>query len=244
MSVSVLLREISCNLRNLRTTFTVRRFLHLKVEGIIVAPVLNSEFASEEKIKKYKDNNIVIIDRYSQNLYLSEVTNDHYQGAVKAIEHLYEQGYRKIAHIRGLENDVIADRIFEGYQDALKSLGLKYCTHYTCGFVSPEEGSKAMHHFFEQSEMPDAVFSISDEAAQGVYRYCYERDIRIPKDLGVIGFSNASFSKYLTPSLSTIEQHSFEIGHCATEMLIANDSDKIEKKIFKSKLIKRESTLK
>ena len=220
----------------------LNQFLDLKVQGILVAPVFQSLFTKSESISKYKNERIVLIDRSTNFNFLPEITNNHFQGALSAMVHLQEEGYKNIAHIRGLQGDDIAKSIYEGYcyfTDQRKQEQLVF----TCNEVTPDHGYEAMKHFMSLKNKPDAIFSISDEAAQGVYRYCYEHNINIPHDIGVIGYSNASFSKYLTPSLSTIDQHSYNMGKYAITLLTSDEKLLPEtKRVFKSDLIIREST--
>ncbi len=222
----------------------LNHFLDLKVEGILIAPVYQSLFTNPSVLIKYKKECIVLIDRSTNSNILPEITNDHYRGALSAMSHLYEEGYQHIAHIRGLEGDEIANAIHEGYCHFIESHNLEKQI-FTCSEVNPECGYKATEYLMSHTNKPDAIFAISDEAAQGVYRYCYDKGINIPNDLGVMGYSNASFSQYLTPSLSTIEQYSYEMGKYAISLLTSQEElvPKM-KRVFQSALIKRESTKK
>lgn len=220
----------------------LNQFLDLKVQGILVAPVYQSLFTKPDIISKYKNERIVLIDRSSLDNVLPEITNNHLEGALTAMRHLDNEGYTTIAHIKGLVGDDIASAIYQGYQQFISQNNKEEIT-FTCDEVTPHQGYQATQQFMSLKNKPDAIFAISDEAAQGVYRYCYEHDIKIPDQLGVIGYSNASFSRYLTPSLSTIEQHSYEMGKYATSLL-SSDEELIPemKRVFQSALIKREST--
>lgn len=220
------------------------QFLDLKVEGIVVSPVHQSIFTKEEAIRKFKKEEIIVIDRSSYGNFFPEITNDHLQGAIMAMQHLKTQGFKRIAHIRGLEGDSIADSIFTGYCQSIDYQTISQELIYTCTQVSPDQGYEATKQFMALSNRPDAIFAISDEAAQGVYRYCYDHHINIPIDLAVMGYSNAGFSKYLTPSLSTMAQHSYDMGKYAIALLADSGTKSTSKKVFQSTLIVRESTQK
>jgi LacI family transcriptional regulator len=56
---------------------------------------------------------------------------------------------------------------------------------------------------------------------------CKAAGLKIPQDIGIVGFSNWQFCTMLDPTLSSVSQPGIKIGQKATEMLI----DLIEKKI-------------
>jgi len=53
-----------------------------------------------------------------------------------------------------------------------------------------------------------------------VYRALYERDIKIPSKMSVIGFDDVMYSSQMSPPLTTIRQPLAEIGRMATNMLL------------------------
>ena len=85
----------------------------------------------------------------------------------------------------------------------------------------------------EQGKKPDAVFAISDNMAAGVLQTCIDRGIRIPEELGIIGFDNNNISRYMRPQLSTVGQPRAELGDTAMNLLI----DQIEGKEIPNKRV-------
>jgi LacI family transcriptional regulator len=47
-----------------------------------------------------------------------------------------------------------------------------------------------------------------------------KRGIKVPEEIGIVGFSNEEFSQQITPSLSTVDQYSERLGSSAAEILI------------------------
>ncbi len=222
--------------------YIYKQFIDLGVDGLIVSPAYHSKLLEGKDELKLRQENIVLLDRYAEKLNYNQITNDHSQGAKQAIDHLYEQGYKKIAHIKGLTEDNVADEISQGYEAAIKD---QEPLIYECDHVTPEEGYVAMQVLMDEHQ-PDAIFAISDEAAMGVYRYCYKHKLRIPEDIGLIGYSNAPFGAYLAPALTTVAQMSSEMGETAVDMLIerkGQESPTASTKKFVSELIIRESSI-
>jgi LacI family transcriptional regulator len=60
---------------------------------------------------------------------------------------------------------------------------------------------------------------VEDYTALGVMKRLKEKNKQIPNEFGVIGFANESFSEYMTPALSTVDQQTVEMGKEAFKML-------------------------
>ncbi len=94
---------------------------------------------------------------------------------------------------------------------------------------------------------PDAVYAASDYAALGALQVMQEHNVSVPKDIALVGFSNEPFTSLVHPSISTVSQHSGEIGKIAANTFLKrinqkNWKPKLTKNILKSELIIRESS--
>jgi LacI family transcriptional regulator len=77
-----------------------------------------------------------------------------------------------------------------------------------------------VEYFFGLEKNPDAVFAAEDFSALGVIKGLKERKVLMPKDFGVIGFANESFGEHISPSLSTVDQQTVEMGKKAFGLLV------------------------
>ena len=138
---------------------------------------------------------------------------DDYRGAYQAVSHLIEQGYQRIAHLTGDRSLLIyADR-YNGYVDALKDGGFTVADELVIeGSMQYDHGKHAVESLKQRGIVFDAVFSSSDYAALGAVHTATELGIRIPDELGVVGFANESFDQYVSPSLTSVDQRSEEMG--------------------------------
>ena len=73
-----------------------------------------------------------------------------------------------------------------------------------------------------------------------------EKGLKIPEEVAVFGFSNSKRSRYMTPSVSTINQFPEKIGETAAELLfeqiLAAKHAQIREEVINSELIVRESS--
>ena len=88
------------------------------------------------------------------------------------------------------------------------------------GNWSPASGAQAIEKLFEQYPGMDAVFAANDQMALSVLQAAYQRGLRIPEDLGVVGFDNIAESAYFWPALTTIQQDQYEVAKVAVEEII------------------------
>jgi LacI family transcriptional regulator len=66
----------------------------------------------------------------------------------------------------------------------------------------------------------DAIFVANDQMALSVMQYACRRGLRIPEDLGIIGFDDIPESAFFWPPLTTIQQDQHNVGEVAVEEII------------------------
>lgn len=226
-------------------------FLSARVDGILVSIAKETEDASHFKELQKRNIPLVFFDRTNDKLKAPSVVVDDYEGAFLATEHLIKRGYQRIAHVYGPQHIKSFVYRLEGYREALKKHGFGFDEKLIYpGNISIESGKEAIDYFLGLKNVPDAVFAVEDYTALGVIKGLKERKINIQGQFGVIGFANENFGEHITPSLSTVDQQTVQMGKDALELLV-NLMDSTERKtvtktqrkvILKPILIIREST--
>lgn len=229
----------------------LENFLSARVDGILVSIAKDTIDYSHFNDIKARKIPIVFFDRANDDLEIDSVVIDDYKGAFMATEHLVSQGYKRIAHISGpqhLKN--FYDRL-KGYMGALQANKIKIDRNLIyAGNVSIESGREGVRHFLSMRNPPDAIFASEDFTALGVIKEIKEQGIKIPSEFGVIGFANESFGEHITPTLSTVDQQTIQMGKSALNLLL-NTIEKRgmnhaarEKVVLEPLLICRESSKK
>jgi DNA-binding LacI/PurR family transcriptional regulator len=149
------------------------------------------------------------------------VSINNYLGGQMAVNHLLEQGYKHIGHVSGPMDWWEAEQRIAGWKDALSAAGITSdVNHWAEGNWSSASGAQAIEKLFVQYPEMDSVFVGNDQMALGVIRVVIEKGLRIPDDLGIVGFDNISESAYFSPPLTTIQQDQYNIGKVAVEQII------------------------
>ncbi|MBS1497180.1 MAG: LacI family DNA-binding transcriptional regulator [Bacteroidetes bacterium] len=232
-----------------REILNARRLLDRGVDGFIVS--VSSETNSFDHFKKIQEKNIpmVVFDRVASQLKAPSVRIDNTGGGFMATEHLIEQGYKRIAVLAGPQNLEISNSRLDGYKNALKKHKIKIDPSLIihCDF-NQDYAFFATEELLSLKKRPDAIFTISDRMALGAMLAIKKKGLQMPNDIGLIGFNDEPVLNLLTPSISSIEQPSFEVGKLAAKLFIETmhnmDNIDLSERIIKTKLIARESSLK
>ncbi|HRI22205.1 MAG TPA: LacI family DNA-binding transcriptional regulator [Panacibacter sp.] len=200
----------------------IETFLSARVDGILASIAKETvDFAHFEELKK-RNIPLVFFDRTNDNLKIPSVVVDDYKGGFLATEHLIKNGYERIAHVSGPQHIKGFHDRTRGYMDALEHHKIKFDKRLIyAGDISIESGKAAIEYFFNLQDVPDSVFAVEDFTALGVIKGLKERKISMPDRFGVIGFANESFGEYITPSLSSVDQQTVQMGREAFGLLMS-----------------------
>ena len=232
-----------------REILNTRRLLESLVDGFIIS--VSSESKSFEHFKKIQERNlpVVVFDRVTPHLKAPSVRIDNEEGGFLATEHLIEQGYKRITVLAGPENVGVSKSRMDGYLNDLKKHKIKkdptLIVH--CDF-NQDYAYFATLELLAMKKRPDAIFTISDRMAIGAMLAIKKKGLRMPEDIGLVGFNNEPVTSLVTPSVSSVEMPSFELGKAAAKLFIETMHNKenmdLEEKVLKPKLIIRESSQK
>lgn len=193
------------------------------VDGVIIS--VSAETENHIELQKLKDRgmHLVFVDRIAKELNSHKVIADNNQGAYEATRHLIETGCKNIAIITNNLNLSITQERIGGCERAMneKGITLKPAQIKYCKYGSRLEGDvkKALNQLFKQKEKPDGIISLSDRLSIEIIRYVNEKNIKVPGQVSLIGFSNLKNTELLNPALSVIMQPAFEMGEAAAKLL-------------------------
>ena len=152
---------------------------------------------------------------------LSIVSIDNYLGGRMAMTHLLEQGYRKIGHISGPLDWWSACQRKAAWNDALRETGLPVNDEYWVeGNWSSESGARGFEVLLERYPEMDSVFVGNDQMALGVMQVARQKRLRIPDDIGLVGFDDIPEAAYYSPPLTTVQQDQYILAKIAVEKIV------------------------
>ena len=214
------------------------------IKGIIFV-----DFFGNEKlipIARRKKIPFIIVNYFDKKSKDNCIGIDNQKASTRVIDYLVKLGHKKIATITGkLKAQCGMDRL-TGYKLGLKkhkiSINQK---HVVLADWSEESGKKAMTKLISLKDRPTAVFVAGDEMAMGAMKIAKENDLRVPEDISIIGFDNIPQSNFPEVSLTTVDQHQYELGIKGIEYLKKIVEKKVKQpvKLFleNTELVKRNS---
>jgi LacI family transcriptional regulator len=158
---------------------------------------------------------------------ISVVSVDNCNGAKQAVQHLLQQGRRKIGIITGPLAWWEARERYRGWLEALGEAGLKASPSLVINSDdwSAVNGEQGMRSLLTEVPGLDAVFASNDQIALGALGIAHQMGRRVPQDLAIVGFDNTPESAFFWPPLTTIYQQLINVGRIAVknlnEMIVA-----------------------
>ena len=149
------------------------------------------------------------------------VMSDNVESAATVVQYLHTLGYTRIAHISGIPySRPGADRSL-GYRSGLERDDLPFREEYLVegDFYEPT-GYSGMEKLLALEQRPEAVFCASDMMALGAIQAAHAAGLRVPDDIAVVGFDDASFAAMMEPALTTVRQDKPGLGAAACEALV------------------------
>lgn len=237
---------------------------------MIVSKLGSNELTYLEWCKTKKVDGILIVMGNINNPNIIEVVNSSYpcistditmpnlhsvfcddnQGVQLAIQHALKLGFKKIIMVTGpktarsffnrtafFEKEMELNHIGYNKEDIITADGFGFSSGFSVG-----------QEICKRKDRPEMIIVNSDVIAYGVIRGLNSAGVDVPNDISVIGYDDIEFSKYFTPSLTTILQDTKLIGERAAEGLLLSINQQLPKKQIITHipvtLIERESTKK
>ncbi len=194
----------------IETSFLMR-LLSGRVDGILIS--LACETVDKEHLRKVSDQlPVVFFDRVYDDIEGVKITTDDYESAYNSVQHLVENGCKKIAYLQALNTLSTGKKRLQGYLDALKYNHFPDDKKLIMESGSNSDENYALIKNLIAEQKPDGILSSIEDLAMPCYYACRELKLNIPSDLKLISFSNLAHAELLNPSLTTITQPAFEIG--------------------------------
>jgi LacI family transcriptional regulator, repressor for deo operon, udp, cdd, tsx, nupC, and nupG len=183
---------------------------------------------------------LVLIDHFVPGM--TSVNIDNISGVKKAVAHLLETGYKRIAFLGGPNHHSIQERLY-GFRQALFEAGVP--ADPTLEITpdppfTPSGTEAAMRYLLKLEPRPDAVFVVSDLSALWAMQVCLEAGLRVPEDIAFVGFDDIHASAHANPPLTTVQVNKELLGRKGLELLLARHATQ---SLIETELIVRGSTV-
>ena len=189
-----------------------------RVDGVLLA-CCNDSIAYETTLELHVP--CVFMDRLPASKAEGTVSTDNVEAGSMATRHLLDLGHQRIAMIVGrLSLSPHRDRL-EGFRKAMQEANLPIRDEYLVqGDVQIESGVDAARQLLRLEARPSAVIASNSKLLLGLLQAFDEEKVKVPQQISVVGFDDYAWNKYLSPSITTVAQPTFEMGRQAFGLLL------------------------
>lgn len=215
-----------------------------QVDGVLLAPVQTDR--RDVELLQAAGVPFVLLLRDFADMETDSVTLDNPLAGRQVVDHLLEQGHRRIGHVAGPMQVSSASGRLAGYRQALEQRGVAFDASLV-GYApfTIAGGYEIAHRLLKRPDRPSAIFAASDLQAVGVLKAARERSLRVPEDLALAGGDDIELAEFLEVPLTSFRHSARAMGGRSVELLLARLSGQempCQKIVFEPKLIIRRSS--
>lgn len=192
-----------------------------QVDGFIIT---NTNF-NDERVQSLVRNQFPFVSfgRANADWDFPWIDVDGRAGTLAAIQHLVEQGHRRIAFLAWPELSQTGHFRLQGYQNGMVEAGLSIDPDWlqlAGNFYAESHAATQRLLALPSERRPSAVIASSDLMAMGAINAGWEAGLEVGRDLAVVGFDDVPIARFLRPALSSLAQPIYDIGEQLVTMLI------------------------
>lgn len=222
----------------------LEELLELDIAGFLIYPAAAS--ANRDLFLGIMERGIplVFIDRSPARLICSSVSINNQQAAIDVVNHLYNQGHRRIAYFASelkIQQSTM-ERLW-GFSHAMSRHNLSVSKDNLFAFQGATEMQRCFDRFFNAPIKATAVFCNDDVLAGYFIQEAHNRGYRIPEDFSVVGIDDKAW-RSAGVQLTTIRQPYRELGRRAAQIMehqLENGTKETTKLYLDAELIVRNS---
>ncbi|MET0437266.1 MAG: LacI family DNA-binding transcriptional regulator [Devosia sp.] len=197
----------------------IEMFRSRQVDGMLIYPRSHRELDHIRRLRQANYPVVLLVG--DPDAGIDAVCIDERRGAYRAVRHLIDIGHSRIAIIDTSNAKGNLEKR-DGYNQAHKEAGLPVDTELLADPLgnSVIRGYWAMDRLMSMPVRPTAVFAANDSLAIGALRWTQKNNLRVPKDVAIIGFDNIEFAEHAATPISSVKYEVDMVTELAVERLL------------------------
>jgi len=200
-----------------RMESSVRRMIERRVDGVAILT-----FGMEEALiehLRFRKVPLVFVDVGPDVPGIVNIRVNYLNGIRQAVQHLAALRHTRIAFVAGPTHLKSAAARRDAFTTSMKEIGLSPDLVVVADHRM-EGGMRALIELSSLRDRPTAVLCSNDMTAIGVMREAYERNLKTPADLSVVGFDDIHLAQFTIPPLTTVQMSQHELARIAFRALL------------------------
>lgn len=229
-----------------KSELLISTLINRQVDGFIIAPAEGTAYQINNILEKKIP--LVLVDRFFPELNTNYIVIDNYQSTYDATSYLIKKGFKKIAFVAYKSSLIHMKERKRGYVEAMQASNLAKNTHIievNSSSLRTDIKNACLDILISEKKIDALIFATNLLSIEGLY--CVnEKKIKIPDDIGFIGYDGGDcFNLFYSP-ITYIEQPIEEIAKETVKRLMdyfvnGESSSKTLHVILKSNLIVQNS---
>ena len=201
----------------------IETYLQFGIDGIIISGTHHTERSN--RLLRKSNLPVVEIMECNENAIDMSVGLDHAQAGYKMTQHLIGKGYKNIG-FAGARMDLRAQLRLDGWRKAIWETELSDARVLTSSYASTYQmGADMLTEILGEWPDTDCIFFCNDDLAAGALFECQRRNLKVPKDIALVGFNDLDICSATNPKLTSVCIPRFDIGEQAAKLLLKRIND-------------------
>lgn len=198
----------------------VHELIARRCDGIVLAP----SGAPEKTFDLLERRRIptVLVDRFAETgTFAADSVGVHnVEPVAELVDHVAERGHRRVAFVAGRSGLGTSRERLQGFELGVKRNGLDPDPALVVAGDSEEQPSyRGVLELMSRTDPPSAIVTGNNAMTIGAMGALADLGLRIPADVGLVGFDDFPWATLFAPRLTVVAQPLTEIGSCAATML-------------------------
>jgi DNA-binding LacI/PurR family transcriptional regulator len=228
----------------------VNEFIAKNVDALIVRPAIYRGGGAEAYHALIHDTRkkgipLISINETFKRPDENFVVPDWRSGQHALTSYLLQQGKRDLLYMGGLDSHINTHLRAQGFMDALRDAGLdgSSANRFEGGGYDFIDGYRAVKELAACRSMPEAIATVTDSYALGVYKGLIELGYQVPNDVSLVGYNDLIEPTLNDLSLTTMRTPLKEIADLCMKAikLCKTDKEGVVQHIVPPQLIQRAS---
>jgi LacI family gluconate utilization system Gnt-I transcriptional repressor len=208
----------------------IASLLSYQVDGLILTETTHSK----RTLQMIKTAGVPVVEAMElpANPIDMAVGLDHEAAAYFAVNSILDSGKFNVVYF-GARLDSRTKLRMNGYDRAMTERGLTPNHILTEAHSSFTLGIELLDKALEQHPNLDGILCTNDDIAVGVIMAAHQRGIKIPDQIGIVGYNALDIGDAISPRLNSIEIPIYKMGERSAELLLAAlRNDEIKEKVI------------
>ncbi|MBS1565753.1 MAG: LacI family DNA-binding transcriptional regulator [Bacteroidetes bacterium] len=188
-------------------------------EGYIIAPPPGIGTELQEML--HEKTPIVLFDRFFPGIPTHNIVIDNYQGAVLAIEHFIDNGFRHIGFVTLDSDQTQMSARMKGYLDVIGNRSLTPCILKLPYNLGEGKSMETISGFLKKHPSLEAILFATNYLTIAGIGAMRQMQLSIPSGIAVVGFDDNPHFPLLSPAISAVAQPVREIAEHSINKLLA-----------------------